>query len=164
MSMSNKPSNQSKLKRFIRAPFKFLGKAKNFYVQCMYSCAAWTSYGDDIGFTPIYFPSQPIRTFPSRDADDLQDLVKANSVHKIEIDSKSDVVKKVEMEILQLRQQNQAQTMAKKMQRRKNCEVIQTIDEDKICEFGVDLKLRTDFLQYPRSRSCSVTKRTGVVG
>ncbi|KAJ4964827.1 hypothetical protein NE237_016676 [Protea cynaroides] len=162
MTMSNKPSNQSKLRCIIRAPFKFLGKAKNLYVRCMYSFADWTSHGDDMGLPPISFYSQPIMTFPARNANDLQDLVKANSLFKNEIDSKSDIVKNVEMEILQLRQQTQ--TMAKKMKRRKSYEVIETIDEDKICEFGNDLKMRTDFLQYPRSKSCSVTKRIGVVG
>ncbi|KAJ4962463.1 hypothetical protein NE237_022402 [Protea cynaroides] len=156
--MTNKASNQCRLKRWIRAPLRFLCKATNLYVGFMYDCAKFAGHGDQIGLSGGYFSSLPINAFPSNDDNHLQDLIRANSKpiamkrvgSKTEIGSESALLKKLELEILQLRQQRESQAMAKKVQRMKCCEVIETIDEDKPCEFSDDFKVRTDFLQPPR--------------
>ncbi|XP_043714969.1 uncharacterized protein LOC122663357 [Telopea speciosissima] len=169
--MTNKSSNQSKIGHWIKAPIRFLGKARNQYIRFMYSCSDLAGHGDDMGVPPAYFSSVPFRTFPSSSANNLRNLVRGNSESntlnivgsKIVISSKSELVKNVEMEILQLRQQRQSQAMGTKVQSRKCCKVIGTIDEDNPCEFSDDLKVGTDFLQQPTNRSSTVTKRIDVI-
>ncbi|KAJ4962407.1 hypothetical protein NE237_022346 [Protea cynaroides] len=137
--MTNKASNQCRLGRWIRAPLRFLCKARDLYVGFMYDWAEFVSHGDQTVLSGGYFSSLPINAFPSNVDNDLQDLIRANSKpitmkrvgSKTEIGSESALLKKLEVEILQLRQQRQSQAMAKKVQRMKCCEVIETIDEDK---------------------------------
>ncbi|XP_010273200.1 PREDICTED: uncharacterized protein LOC104608813 [Nelumbo nucifera] len=156
--MRNRAKNESKLGRCIKAPFRILCKARDFYVRSMTNCA--NSYGNVMGGPAVPISDLPksfsVNSSRSREDDDLRELIRAASRRSLE----NHIEMELRQQLEQQQQQQQQQQMHGKVPRSFSVG-IGRIDEDKPCDFSQDFKVKTD-LRYPRSRSYAVTKRPGM--
>ncbi|GMJ02571.1 hypothetical protein like AT1G58420 [Hibiscus trionum] len=87
--MSRKGHSQNKFVRFIRIPFRVLGKARDLYVKSLTSCAAGVSLGQGCGdYATGQYPGLPRSVSASSaasslDNEDLRDLIRAASVRSL---------------------------------------------------------------------------------
>ncbi|XVF39781.1 hypothetical protein PTKIN_Ptkin01aG0060200 [Pterospermum kingtungense] len=157
--MRSKGLSHNKFLRFITIPFKALGKARDFYVRSLTSCASRVSYGQGYGdFTGQYsgLPrSFSVSSARSDDSEDIRELIRAATVRSLG--------HRNEVEMF-LQQQLRVQMGSKGLP--KSCSVgMGRIDEDKPCEFEENaaaaaavVDKKQGFL-YPRSKSYAVTNR-----
>lgn len=158
--MSTKASKESsKFTRCIKAPIRILTRARDFYIKSMSDCAANVStYGSVsvIGCPTPQVPSSLPKSFSvgssatSSNDDDFSELMRVASTRSLG--------KKIELEAFRQQQSRKQLPMGGiAVVPRSHTVAIGRIDEDKACEFGEDIKLKTDV--YPRSRSHAVTNR-----
>ncbi|KAB2036848.1 hypothetical protein ERO13_D03G029900v2 [Gossypium hirsutum] len=149
--MSNKVTKESKLSRYLKAPIRFLIKARDVYIKSM------SEYSERIGFgTTMGCPTGQVNALPrsysvgstkSINADeDLRELIRAASIR-----SSRDKAR------LDLHRRQPARTGANRMPRSHSV-VIGRINEDKPCEFGDGDEQGV----LPRTRSYAVTKKKTV--
>ncbi|XP_047312749.1 uncharacterized protein LOC124916058 [Impatiens glandulifera] len=140
--MAKKDSNTKNTKliiitRYIKAPFRVLAKARDFYIQSMTQCAGQMAYG-----TSSMAKSFSVNSNRSIN-DDYSDLIRVASTRTLG--------EKIESELLRRQQESTAVAAAITMTRSQSV-AIGRIDEDKPCDFGDDLL-------FLRSRSYAVSKR-----
>ncbi|KAI4315089.1 hypothetical protein L6164_027935 [Bauhinia variegata] len=152
MSMTkNKVGKESKLMRYVKAPMRFLIKARDLYVDSMRQCSTNLAYYDAAMGCPN--AGAPLVTTLPRSfsvgstrstyhTDDFKELVRAASVRSCgnRIGSPASAKKS-------------PNTVP-----RSHSVGIGRIDEDKPCDFGDDVKVNTSI--FPRSRSYAHHKRT----
>ncbi|XP_022741293.1 uncharacterized protein LOC111292918 [Durio zibethinus] len=154
--MSKKASKESKLSRYLKAPLRFLIKARDFYIKSM------TEYSDRIGYgTVMGCPTGQINTVPrsysvsstksGNGDDDLRELVRAASTRSLS--------NKVQLDLHRRQQARLSPTTGANNMPRSYSVGIGRIDEDKPCDFEEDIKVKTDV--FPRSKSYAVTKGKG---
>ncbi|GAV57719.1 hypothetical protein CFOL_v3_01255 [Cephalotus follicularis] len=148
--MTNKKvSKESILIRFLKAPFRILIKARDFYIQSMTECSGRIGNDSVVGCPTGHVNNLP-KTFSvsstksSRSDEDLRELMRIAS-------TRPGLSNKIQLDVLQ---KLQPPTTGVKDVPRSHSVAIGKIDEDKECEFGEISKLKTDF--YPRSRSSAV--------
>ncbi|PIA29462.1 hypothetical protein AQUCO_06000070v1 [Aquilegia coerulea] len=148
---TNIAKHESKFTRFIKAPIRILGRARDLYVQSLSNCSGTMSYGT------LGFPSGPVSIMPRsfsvnssrlNEDGDLKELMRAASQRSQR--------EKLELEIRQIQQESLTKLP------RSYTVGIGRIDEEEACEFEEDLKVKPEFL-YPRSKSHAVTKRTSYI-
>ncbi|KAF5205624.1 hypothetical protein FRX31_004790 [Thalictrum thalictroides] len=144
MRNNNIVKNESKFIRFIKAPLRILGRARDLYVQSLSNCSGTMSYGS-FGFPsgPIMPRSFSVNSLRSNEDGELKELMRAAS-------------QRSQREKLEIQQQSLTKLP------RSYTVGIGRIDEDEACEFEEDLKVKPEFL-YPRSKSHAVTKRTSYI-
>ncbi|XP_052205165.1 uncharacterized protein LOC127809990 [Diospyros lotus] len=154
--MEKKASKGTKLSRYLKAPIRALIRAKNSYIDGMTQCAGRFEYA-----TTMAGPTAPqVCTLPksfsvnstkSGNKEDLAELMRAASTRNLS--------KKVELELLQRRLPTGPG--GGRVVPRSRSLGIGRIDEEKTCEFEVDVKVNSTAAVYPRSRSYAVPKRAG---
>ncbi|KAF9621134.1 hypothetical protein IFM89_016628 [Coptis chinensis] len=150
--MSNRAAkHESVFIRCVKAPFRILGRARDFYVRSLTDCSGRMSEASVIvgypgGSVNIVPRSFSVNSSRSNDDEDIKELMRAASQRGLR--------EKLEMEIQQLQQ------LSKKTDAlpRSRTVAIGRIDEDKPCDFDEDLKTKPDLL-YPRSKSYAVSKK-----
>lgn len=143
-------SKGSKLTRYMKAPLRFLVKLKDMYVNGMIQCSRDFAYVDHATMgcpTQLYsFPrSFSVNSTTSTTSDDdFKELVRAAS--------------------LRIRDENCVKLGSKAMKVPRSRSVgIGRIEEDEVCEFGVDDNIKVDKpLLYSRSRSCAIRSRSNM--
>ncbi|XP_020229633.1 uncharacterized protein LOC109810559 [Cajanus cajan] len=139
MTKKKERRKESKLRSYLKAPLRFLTKARDMYVRGMIDCSGQLSYVDASMGCPTAHLSTVPRSFSVNSAsseDDFKDLVRAASLrsygHHFHFDE-----------------------AAIKMPRSRSAG-IGRIDENKPCEFGHDdvIKVRPNI--YPRSKSYAI--------
>ncbi|PIA29461.1 hypothetical protein AQUCO_06000069v1 [Aquilegia coerulea] len=146
MSKKAVVKHEGKFIKCIKAPIRFLTKARDLYVNSLTDCTG--------RMNAVGYPSGPVNMMPrsfstsssrSNDDEDFRELVRAASQRGLK--------EKIELEIRQ-------QRGSKKLPRSFTVG-IGRIDEDKACDqFEDDLKIKSDLL-YPRSKSYAVAKKPG---
>ncbi|TKY55599.1 hypothetical protein E2542_SST20017 [Spatholobus suberectus] len=148
MTKQKERRKESKLSRCLKAPLRFLMKARDMYVRGMIECSSQLSYVD----AAVGCPAGQLCTIPrsfsvnsarsSASDDDFKELIRAASLR-----SYGNRVEFAEA--------------AMKMPRSRSVG-IGRIDENKPCDFGDDvIKVRPNI--YPRSKSYA-TRRSGGAG
>ncbi|XP_027178961.1 uncharacterized protein LOC113777927 [Coffea eugenioides] len=149
-----KAGKQGKFRTCVTAVTRILTRARDFYINCMNNCASnvgtYNSIGGMVYPASHLAPSLP-KSFSVRSSalisdDDLAELLRAASTGGLR--------NKIELEFL--RQQRPPMGGVSVVQRSQTI-AIGRIDEEKPCDFGEDVTLRTD--AFPRSRSHAVTNR-----
>lgn len=148
---NQKNSKESRLSRCMKAPMRFLSKARDFYIHGMTECSRHFAYVDAAMGCPVGRPSTLPRSFSngstrSSSGDDYRDLIRAASVRSYGNRFESDLLGK---------------PPAPTRVSRSRSVGIGRIDEDKPCDFGDDVEVKP--IIYRRSRSCAVHRRSGVV-
>ncbi|CAJ1943031.1 unnamed protein product [Sphenostylis stenocarpa] len=149
MTKQKERRKESKLSSYMKAPFRFLKKARDMYVRGMIRCSAQLSNVDAAMGCPTGQLCTLPRSFSVGSAtratasdDDLKELIRAASIRSY--GTRFDF--------------GEAAAMKMKMPRSRSVG-IGRIDEDKPCEFVDDvIKVRPNV--YPRSKSY-VTRRGG---
>ncbi|KAA8522583.1 hypothetical protein F0562_013056 [Nyssa sinensis] len=132
-------------------------KARDLYVQSMSGCAGQVGYGSAMGCPTAQVPSTLPKSFSvssskSGNDEDFSELIRAASTR-----SRGN---KIELDLLRRQQSREPPTTGVNVVPRSQSVGIGRIDEDMPCEFGEDIKVKTDIC--PRSRSYAVSsKRTG---
>ncbi|KAL5706700.1 hypothetical protein ACHQM5_024833 [Ranunculus cassubicifolius] len=153
--MNNKVAKlESKFTKCIKAPFRVLCKARDFYVRSLTDCSGQMSYGGAVGqgnnLPRSYSVTSSTR---SNDDEDLRELIREAS--------QKGLVAQLEMEIRKQRQQQP--TFTNKLPRSFTVG-IGRIDEDKVYDFEDEYTVVSKpELLYPRSKSVAATKRTSYV-
>ena len=146
MTKQKERRKESKLSRYMKAPLRFLKKARDMYVYGMIECSGQLSYVE----ASIGCPTGQLCTLPrsfsvgsatrsTTSDDDFKELVRAASLrsygNRVQFgDAAAAAVKKM------------------KMHRSRSVGIFGRIDEEKVCEFGDDgIKVRPN--AYPRSKS-----------
>ncbi|KAL3526905.1 hypothetical protein ACH5RR_011561 [Cinchona calisaya] len=157
--MSNKASKEGKFARCIKAPIRILSRARDLYVKSMSDCAANVGTYGSMSLmgcpTPQVSTSLP-RIFSagssaSSNTDGCSELMRLASTRNLG--------KKIELETLR-QQQSRIQSPTSggvNVVPRNHTVAIGRIDEDKACEFGEDIQLKTTV--FPGSRSHAVKNR-----
>lgn len=145
---NKKTSKESKLSRYMKAPIRFLSKARDLYLQSMNLCSTHLAYVDvAIGCPAI----QPVAALPrsfsvgsatsSSATDDYRDLLRAASVRTYKPPPSSPPARPAERTPVS----------------RSRSIGIGRIDEEKPCDFKDDVEGKP--LVYGRSRSYAVHRR-----
>ncbi|XP_027348484.1 uncharacterized protein LOC113860054 [Abrus precatorius] len=137
MTKQSHRRKESYLSRYMKAPFRFLMKARDMYVRGMIECSTHFSYVN----VSMGCPSGQVCTLPrsfsvnsETNDDDFNELVRAASLKSFG-DRRQPVIKVP----------------------RSRSVAIGRIDEDKPCDFGDDMiKLKPHI--YPRSRSYAIRR------
>ncbi|KAL5706702.1 hypothetical protein ACHQM5_024835 [Ranunculus cassubicifolius] len=151
--MNKKPVKQENtFIKVVKAPIRFLGKARDLYVNSLTNCSGRMNYGGAFGPANTIPRSYSNTSARSNDSEDLRELVRAASQRGLR--------EKLEMEIKQQRQ-------ASKKLPRSFTVGIQRIDEDKPFDFPEEdfkpvIKKKKADLLFPRSKSAAVSKRTNL--
>ncbi|XAR57697.1 hypothetical protein NMG60_11025940 [Bertholletia excelsa] len=149
-------SKEGTLSRCLKAPFRFLGKFRDLYINSMTQCAGRVECGGAMGGPGTQISTQLPRNFSvssersTAKDEDLAELIRIASTRSLG--------NKVELE-LHRRQQQSQKAAATGMPRSQTVGIgvgIGRIDEDAPCEFG-DVKVNAELC--PRSRSYAVSKR-----
>ncbi|KAJ9170543.1 hypothetical protein P3X46_018643 [Hevea brasiliensis] len=161
---TKKPSKQSKLRKFIKAPIRILIKARDIYIKSMTECSDRLGYGTVMGCPTGQVVNHLPKSFSvnstksSNHDDDYRQLLRAASTRGLS--------NRVQLDVLQ-RQQSQSPKSPNTCREanhmpRSHSVGIGRIDEEKPCDFDEDdIKVITDV--FPRSRSYAVSKtRAGV--
>ncbi|XP_054810793.1 uncharacterized protein LOC129312189 [Prosopis cineraria] len=159
--MGNKKAiKQRKLSWYMKAPIRFLSKARDLYVNGMNRCSPHFNSIDTTFGCPAAHPLVLPRSFSVGSAasesasDDYRELVRANTVpyrHRAGLD----------LSPQKQTSPSQAPAKASKMAVPRSRSVgIGRIDEDKPCEFEDDLKTKPSI--HGRSRSHAVRRSAGV--
>lgn len=137
---------ESKLRRCVMAPMRFLSKARDLYIKGMTECSGQFAYMDAAMGCPAGQLSALPRSFSisssaarSSSADDYKHLIRAASVRS----TNGNVVNPGKLPAGVPRSRSVG---------------IGRIDEDKPCDFGDDLHLMPNF--YSRSRSYALHRRS----
>ncbi|WVZ23373.1 hypothetical protein V8G54_001917 [Vigna mungo] len=146
MTKQKERTKESKLSHYIKAPLRFLKKARDMYVRGMIHCSAQLSNVDAAMGCPTAQPCTLPRSFSVGSAtrstasdDDFKELIRAASLRTY--GTAFDF--------------GEAAAMKIKMPRSRSVG-IGRIDEDKPCEFGDEaIKVRPRPNVYPRSKSYS---------
>ncbi|MBA0566380.1 hypothetical protein Golob_011204 [Gossypium lobatum] len=125
---NRKPGTRNKVIRYLKVPFKALGKARDFYVRSLTSCASRIGHGHCPSHFPVEYYELP-RSFcesssPTRNVnkdDDITELIRAASVRSSSYGNEMDMFSPK-----QLRLKMRSRGLPKNMGR---------IDEDKPCVF-----------------------------
>ncbi|KAF8404856.1 hypothetical protein HHK36_009746 [Tetracentron sinense] len=146
--MGKKANNDGKFVRCVKAPYRLLCRARDFYVHSLTDCAGRVSTGHNTSSLPKSFSVNSSR---STDVDeDLRELIRA-------VSKNHSSGNKIDVNLLGQQQLRKSATVSTGVPMRFSVG-IGRIDEDKPCDFEGDIKVNTD-LKYPRSRSYAVTKR-----
>ncbi|XP_059671017.1 uncharacterized protein LOC132316556 [Cornus florida] len=144
---------KTKLSRFLKAPIRVLIKMRDFYIQNMSECAGGFGHGSAMGCPTAQVSILPksfsVNSSLSSNNEEISDLIKAAS-------TKSSLGGKIELDL----RRRQLPVTGVNVVTRCQSVGIGRIDEDRPCEFGEDVKVKT--VVYPRSKSYAVSKRTGV--
>ncbi|CAK9184134.1 unnamed protein product [Ilex paraguariensis] len=149
--MSTKPARKENTitRRFLKGPIRVLIRAKDFYIQSLWGCAGHVSYGTVVGPMPYVNTTLPrsfsVHSTASND-EDFRELMRIASTRNLG--------NKIEMEL----RQRQSPMAGANVVPRSQSVAVGRIDEDKPCEFGEEINVKTNV--YPRSRSYAVSKRT----
>ncbi|KAK9284177.1 hypothetical protein L1049_025181 [Liquidambar formosana] len=142
---------ESKLSRCLKAPIRILTKARDFYIRSMLVCDG-SVMGLPTGQVTTLPKSFSVNSSKSNNDEDLRELVRAASTRSLG--------KKVELDLLRRQQPvtgKSSPASGPNNVPRSASVGIGRIDEDAPCEFGEDVKVKTDV--YPRSRSYAVSSR-----
>lgn len=152
--MISQKSKESKISRCLKVPIRVLTKARNYYIQSMSQCAGGVGFASG----PMGCPTPHVSSLPKSfsvnssrlmsNDEDFRELVRIASARRLG--------NKVEMEILQ-RRQEQSSAAGVGVVPRSQGVAIGRIEEDKEYEVG-DEYLKV----YPRSKSCAVGKRNNI--
>lgn len=146
-----KNSKESRLRRCMKAPMRFLSKVRDFYIQGITECSGRFPYLDAaMGCPPGQLSGALPRSFSVGSArwssgDDYRDLVRAASTrsrghYSVELDLPKNPPAPARLH-------------------RSFSFGIGRIDEDKPCDFGDNVVVKPNL--YPRSRSYAVCRRSG---
>ncbi|KAF7828605.1 Uncharacterized conserved protein UCP031279 [Senna tora] len=150
---NQKNSKESRLSRCMKAPIRFLSKARDFYIHGMTECSGRFAYVDAAMGCPAGQLSALPRSFSlssstrSTSADDYKDLVRAASMRRTYNNGNGHP-----LDFDRLRRPP-PQTVP-----RSRSVAIGRIDEDKPCDFGDDVAVKPNV--YPRSKSYGVHRRS----
>lgn len=152
----SKKAKESRLRRCMKAPFKFLAGFRDLYIHSMTECAGQVNYGTVMGCPTAQVSSLPksfsVSSSKSSGDQDLSELIRVASTRSL--------TNKIELDLLRQQQSRKSPVTSANVVPRSMSVGIGRIDEDKPCEFGEDVKVNADVI--PRSRSYAVPKRTGV--
>ncbi|KAM1502524.1 hypothetical protein TB2_027027 [Malus domestica] len=159
MANMKKPSKESRLTKFMKAPLRVLIKARDFYIMSMTECSGQFDYGTAMGCPGAQVPSTLPRSFSTSstrsstaDNEDYRELTRAASARSLRNKIEFDLARKA-----QLPRQPPVAGVPNAMSRSRSVG-IGRIDEDKACEFEEEVQFKRDV--YPRSRSYAVSRRT----
>lgn len=144
--MSNKAAKrESKVTRCVKAPYRILCRARDFYVRSLTDFSGKMSYGIGVGGLNSVVPrSFSVNSSRSYQEEDIRELMR--------VTYQRGQVEKVEMNI---RKQQQS---SMNLPRSFTVGNIGRIDEDKSCRFDEDFEVRPKSM-YSRSDSSAITKR-----
>ncbi|OIT08199.1 PREDICTED: uncharacterized protein LOC109241239 [Nicotiana attenuata] len=154
--MSTKVRKESRIKKCIKAPIRVLIKARDCYVQSMTDCSGRIGYGGMSSGPAVPQLSSLPRSFSvnssvSSGDEDFRELMRIAS-------KRSTLVNEVELEHLR-RQSPINNGVNVNVVPRSRSVAIGRIDEDKPCDFGEDVLVKTDVYPRASSRSCAVSSR-----
>ncbi|KAL5706701.1 hypothetical protein ACHQM5_024834 [Ranunculus cassubicifolius] len=124
----------------VKAPYRVLCGARDFYVRMVMDCSGHMSYGMAAGPTHMMPRNFSVKSSRSNQDEDINNLIRAASQRGLR--------EKLELDIKRLPQNLKLP--------RSSTVAIGRIDENEASEFDDDIK--TD-MTYPRSKSSAVTKR-----
>ncbi|KAJ0026021.1 hypothetical protein Pint_08627 [Pistacia integerrima] len=147
--------NQSKFMRFIRMPFRVLGKARDFYVRSLTEYAAKGNYGGQFPSLPKSFSVGASR---SNASEDYSELIRAASVRSMGHRNEVDLL--IHQHLMQ-----SAANRSKEFPKSSSVgmKFMGRIEEEKSCDLedSVDGKRnKSDYNKFPRSRSVAVSNRS----
>ncbi|KAL5700734.1 hypothetical protein ACHQM5_026143 [Ranunculus cassubicifolius] len=143
---SKTAKKESTITKCVKAPFRFLGKVRDFYIRSVTDCSGQMSYGMSSGQVKM----MP-RNSSYRPNEDINELVRAISQRCL----------REELEI-KIREQEQS---AKKLPRSSTVGICTTIDEDEACDFDGDFNLvkPSELLYSQREQIISYSARQQLV-
>ncbi|TQE14363.1 hypothetical protein C1H46_000282 [Malus baccata] len=161
MANMKKPTKESRLTKFMKAPLRVLIKARDFYIMSMTECSGRFDYGTVMGCPAAQVPSALPRSFSTSstksstaDNEDYRELMRAASARSVRNKIEFDLARKV-----QLPRQPPVAGVPNAIPRSRSVG-IRRIDEDKMCEFDEEEEVKIKRAVYPRSRSYAVSRRT----
>ncbi|XP_058068710.1 uncharacterized protein LOC131218045 [Magnolia sinica] len=153
--MKNETSSSNKLTRCLKAPFRVLCRARDFYIKSMNNCSSRIDYGAAMGC-----PAAVVYTLPksfsmnstrTREDEELRELLRI--VSKRERVAKSTTTTTVKNAVGAKNTKGLPKSFSMG---------IGKIDEDEPCYFQDDFKMgSTNASVFPRSRSYGMGKRRG---